>query len=375
MKKESKKQLVPTTSIQADEQLHRQQFNKLIKERRYRLKFTEADEFIKVTNRFSGNELKFFILIFCIRQPGETRIIIPFNDMVKVLVGDKKIGSNYRKSYQKVIDNIVSNSKYSVDFPATRLLNWKERGFSENSTVHLSGHFIMKAVHEVETNMVEIMLDPDFLPLFDNVSPPYTWIFLEQIIRLSHKYSPRFYQWARMHLKDQKEVTYTWYLNSDSESSPGLRQWLNIPATKYKQWRDLNRNVIEPAVKDINENVDDLHVQYVPLKNTRGNNHAVYALQITILSGPDTSARLLASQKEAKSHARKLDLSKLDPKVQEIFQSPPQNSDELYRKQQQLLLQLAANRLNAEQVNVLLKKLEADCNKEIKKRIDHLNDE
>lgn len=236
-------------------------------------KFSQADELIKALHDMDNNELKFMFYALSQRQKGELEIKTTLNDILRKLNID--IGGNQVKLYQTVIRDIIKKSVLQVEMKAERLPNWEEQGYGKDDIIEVSGA-IISAKRNTKTNDVTISFDSDFIPLLDDLKYNHTWIYIEQMAKLEGKYSPRLYEFCKMHLKDKSKTKFIWYLNDDSKKAPGLRQFLNLK-NKYEDWRNLKRRVLDPAVAEINEKCSDMFISYNILKTKW-----VYAIELTL---------------------------------------------------------------------------------------------
>lgn len=241
-------------------------------------KFSQADELIKAIHLMNNRELKFLFYTMVKREKGKTIVKTNLTEIINYL--NEENGGKQRKTYKKVINNILSKSVMSVQMKADRLTDDEREllGLDKNDMVVVSGS-LLSAKMNVKSKEVIIEFKKEFIPLLDDLKYNHTWIIFEQMIKLKGMYSPRFYEFCKMILKDKSSYTYTWYIDNNSDKAPGIRTFLNI-TNKHKEWRDLKRKVIEPSIKEINEKCDDMNIEYEVLKN--GYKRPAYAIKLKL---------------------------------------------------------------------------------------------
>ena len=86
--------------------------------------------------------------------------------------------------------------------------------------------------------------------LAENLLLPRIWARLNVnlILKLRSKYAVTLYEVLATYAnrKDKREIV----------TIDDLRQWLKVPEEAYPAWKDLKRNVIDPAVNEINKNAE-----------------------------------------------------------------------------------------------------------------------
>lgn len=242
------------------------------------LKFSQANELIKAVHLMNNSELKFLFYALSIRQKNEVKIEVPFSQVLECLENSK--GGNQEKKYKKVIESIISKSVLSVPMRADRLDTdlRKSLDAKNDDIIIVSGALLTSYINPMN-NKVTMEFHEKFLPLLDELKYNHTWIYLEQVVKLKGKYSPRFYEFCKMILQTQSVTNFTWYLNNDSENMPNMRKFLSVE-NKFLEWRDLKRKVIEPSIKEINEKCSDVSLEYEPLKTSYKS--AVYGIKMKI---------------------------------------------------------------------------------------------
>ena len=100
--------------------------------------------------------------------------------------------------------------------------------------------------------------------LFD-LKEKYTQYQLQNVLVFRHKYSIRLYELLRSYttqrnLEEYREADITLTVEE-------LRALLDVNG--YKEWREFNRRVIAPAIKEINKCAEDIHILYYPTRGER----------------------------------------------------------------------------------------------------------
>ncbi len=107
----------------------------------------------------------------------------------------------------------------------------------------------------------------DFGPILtQNILLPRTFARLKVhvILKLRSKYAVTLYEILESYVNRQnKECIAT---------IEQIKSWLKVPDDAYKEWIDLRRNVIEPAIKEINEHADEagFTVAYEGIREGKG---------------------------------------------------------------------------------------------------------
>lgn len=284
-------------------------------------KFVQADELIKALHIMDNNELKFMFYTLANREHGNDYLCTTLKDVLEQLhLSD---GGKQIKTYSKAIKSIIKKSYMEVTTTTDRLPKEEQERHEKAEEVLISGPLISKS-HLFNNGEIEIKFNEDFLPLLEDLKHDFTWIYLEQVARLNGKYSPRFYEWCKMHLKNNESYKFKWYIEKGTKDAPSLREWLSI-GNKYNTWRELKRRVIEPTVKEINEVTSDIKIEYEPV---RGYDRSIIAIDVTL------SAKHKAPIKE-KTEVKKI---KLDDKFyeQEETRSYEEIQEEIKRLQELL---------------------------------------
>jgi hypothetical protein len=120
--------------------------------------------------------------------------------------------------------------------------------------------FSMALVEEDDKKKVLITYSPYVAPFLLDLKSRYTTYDFLQILELKSKYSISLYKLIKEHLG----LKHNWFYIDFDE----LQKILN---TKYKEWRDFKKQILKPAIKEINEKTN-LEISY---KTIRGSNRRV----------------------------------------------------------------------------------------------------
>lgn len=104
---------------------------------------------------------------------------------------------------------------------------------------------------------VEISLHEMMLPFFKELNDHYTKLNMKELVSFKSQYSIRLYELARklqfIKLPYKQEKIYT------------LEEFQKLMGSNYKTWQDLERKVLIPAKKEINNNTR-VFIDYTPIK-------------------------------------------------------------------------------------------------------------
>ena len=119
-----------------------------------------------------------------------------------------------------------------------------------------------KAKYNKGDEYIEVQFHPDLKPYLLELKKRFTKIPLKQVLKLRSKYAIRLYEL----LKRYEDTGFrTDYL-------PELRKKLGVEEKEYKAFKDFEKRVLKPAVKEINEKTD-LEVSYTKKKTGRRITH------------------------------------------------------------------------------------------------------
>ena len=110
---------------------------------------------------------------------------------------------------------------------------------------------------------VAIRFNPHMQPYLFDLKEKYTQYRLQSILVFRGKYAIRLYEIMRSYTTQRA-------LDDDIEKDivitlEDLRYLLDIQNI-YPTWRELKRRVIDPAIKEINDRAEDIHVEYEPMR-------------------------------------------------------------------------------------------------------------
>lgn len=106
-------------------------------------------------------------------------------------------------------------------------------------------HIFSKLDFDLDNKTVELSYAPDFIPLITNLEKNFCKYDLENIENLKSKYSLMFYIRAKAEMYKGK-----FYMSADELGS--------LYGKKYLQDRNLDKKIIDPMLKEINEHTDIL---------------------------------------------------------------------------------------------------------------------
>lgn len=114
----------------------------------------------------------------------------------------------------------------------------------------------------------------------------YTWLYIDQLIKLDGLYSPKFYQLARILLTraDSNKVEWEWHIDkTPTNKFESLKTWLDIEKVKaYENFYEIERRIIIPAISEINKKCSDCYIFYDPTENKRGAKNKVKSITLHI---------------------------------------------------------------------------------------------
>lgn len=109
---------------------------------------------------------------------------------------------------------------------------------------------------------VSVIFNPNMETFLFDLKEKYTQYRLQSVLVFRGRYAIRLYEIMRSYTTqraiddgDEKEVTL---------SVSDLRQQLETNA--YDKWADFNRFILKPAINEINECAEDIHIDYFPMK-------------------------------------------------------------------------------------------------------------
>ena len=112
---------------------------------------------------------------------------------------------------------------------------------------------------------VYITFNPHMEPYLFELRNRYTQYKLQNVLVFRGKYAIRLYEILRSYTTQTE-------LDNDIEKDIDikLKELRNVLAvSSYPRWADFDRYVIRPAIEEINECAEDIHIEYEALKNGR----------------------------------------------------------------------------------------------------------
>ena len=181
------------------------------------------------------------ILLFAISQLKRDMVHFPdlqisISDFLKV-TGASASGQAYSLVKQS-IKNLRDKSWWINDGEKSTLFSWVDYAEIKEHSGEIKIHFSSS-------------LEPYLLEQREN----FTQYALIDILNLNSKYSIKFFEICRMNL----------FRHSFTLSLYQFKKLLNINGDKYKDFYELRRNVLNVAIKEINE-LTSLNVEVTPIK-------------------------------------------------------------------------------------------------------------
>lgn len=108
----------------------------------------------------------------------------------------------------------------------------------------------------LETNKVQLYFNPELLKMFSEIEGNYTQCLLKNVMPLKTQYAKRLYQLVMQYKPPNYKIP-----------EIPLHQFRSMLAlgNSYSEYKDLNRYVIIPAIKDINQQTD-ITINLNPIK-------------------------------------------------------------------------------------------------------------
>ena len=152
---------------------------------------------------------------------------------------------------------------------------------------------------EEQKDTIELKRLPEMVQLMDEIRTDSTWYFLNQLAKLDGTYAPKIYQLAKMRLSQakRKNVDFVWHLET-TPTNPyeSLKKWLDIENNThtYNNFSRIESKILIPAIREINEKCDDIHIVYDASENKRGAFNKVEAIVLHISSIKPPTVRISA---------------------------------------------------------------------------------
>lgn len=139
---------------------------------------------------------------------------------------------------------------------------------------------------EEQGDKIEIKRLPEVVELLDGIRNDYTWYYLDQLAKLDGTYSPKIYEFARMLLVrfNQHKVSWEWHIEpSHTNQYDSLKSWLDlVDLPAYKNFYEIERRILLPSIKEINDKCSDCHIFYDSSENKRGAKNKVKSIVLHI---------------------------------------------------------------------------------------------
>lgn len=146
----------------------------------------------------------------------------------------KTIGIGVERGYFREIERILTSL-------SQRFIKIQVRtDIDEEKEKWIKGHFI-SSIEAKGDGTVEIVMDPKLMKYFFNIQDKYTFLEIQTLLSFSSVYSIRVFNLLKQFPKNKKRIF----------TVEELKEMLLIQE-KYKNFTDLKRYVLDPAVKDIN---------------------------------------------------------------------------------------------------------------------------
>ena len=192
-------------------------------------------------------------------------------------------GITYQQNLSQLKDNIKTLADKSI---------WFQRPGTKTKTLI---RWIEKPELEEDTDTVRIRLDSDLMPYLLQLRSNFTEYELLNILALRSRYSVRLYELLKSYL----------HIGHHEITIEQLRDYLRI-TEGYEQTKYFNRDVVVPAVSEINEYTDiEIECQYMK----KGKNICGYRFIITEQTeNVNILAKAYLSGKRPSKHRRKTEL-------------------------------------------------------------------
>ena len=119
-----------------------------------------------------------------------------------------------------------------------------------------------KAKYNKGDEYIEVQFHPDLKPYLLELKRRFTKVPLKQVLQLRSKYAIRLYEL----LKRYEDTGFR------TDPLPELREKLGVEKNEYPVFKDFEKRVLKPAVKEINEKTD-LEVSYTKIRTGRRISH------------------------------------------------------------------------------------------------------
>lgn len=201
-------------------------------------------------------------------------------------------GIAYQQNLSQLKDNVKALADKSI---------WFNRPGTKTKTLI---RWIEKPELEEDSDVIRIRLDSDLMPYLLQLRSNFTEYELLNILALRSKYSVRLYELLKSYL----------HIGHHDITIEQLRDYLRI-TEGYEQTKYFNRDVVAPAVSEINE-YTDIEVEYQYMK--KGKNISGYRFTITEQTeNVNILAKAYLSGKRPNKHRRKTELKEAIEQLQQ----------------------------------------------------------
>lgn len=185
-------------------------------------------------------------------------------------------GGFYYKSLKDDIEKLTSRQWLTLPDGTMKTISW-----------------IGDAVIVPLSDTVYIKFNENLQPYLFDLREKYTQYRLQNVLVFRGKYAIRLYELLRSY-------TTEFALEEDLERETNitlqqLRYMLSVDS--YPHWADFNRFILKPAIKEINERSEDMHVEYFPMKGE--NNKSIEKINF-VITRPRASQQYEARKKRRK---------------------------------------------------------------------------
>lgn len=218
-------------------------FNDDLMEQRGMFVAQRNDLIVKADYDLSARELKIMDYLISLIKPDDKEFNVVHTSLYKIakILGLKRSG----QTYNQISENIRELRRKEV-----MILGKGDKGRS----VTITGWISEPTFHD--NGQVEILISEKFMPFLLDLrnTGNYTQHLLFDTVKLDSKYSIRLYKLMREANKDNGRTCPT--LKGSPEE---LKVKLSAPESY--SWSDLRKNVLLPAIKEINLEIDDMDLQ------------------------------------------------------------------------------------------------------------------
>lgn len=201
------------------------------------------DLIVKADYDLSARELKIMDFLISLIKPDDESFNIVHTSLYSIakILGLKRSGQVY---------NQVSENLRELRRKEVMILGHGEKGRS----ITITGWISEPTFHE--NGQVEILISEKFMPFLLDLKNKgnYTQYLLFDTVKLDSKYSIRLYKLMREANKD-KGLTCP-VLKGSPENLK-----IKLGAPESYSWSDFRKNVLDPAINEINLNIEDMDLQ------------------------------------------------------------------------------------------------------------------